>query len=74
MKDKQHHKQLMATLRSMKPEELAVRERDLKEELFGLVFKARSGQLEKTAEVRKTRRMIARIKTIANGTKERSQS
>ena len=74
MKDKQHHKETMTTLRSFKPEELVVREKDLREELFWLRFKARGGQLEKTSEIRKTRKTIARIRTIEKQTKERGRA
>lgn len=73
MKDKQHHKELMATLRTLKPEELSVRERDLREELFWLRFKAESGQLEKTSDLKKTRKMLARIQTIGKQGKERGR-
>ncbi len=65
MKDHKFHKEVMATLRSMKPEELLTKEREATEELFWLKFKLRSGQLEKSSEVKRTRRMLARIKTLA---------
>ena len=39
---------------------------ELKKEQFNLRFQAASGQLEKTAQVRKVRRDIARIKTALN--------
>lgn len=37
---------------------------DLRKEQFGQRFQAVSGQLEKTHEVRKVRRNIARVKTF----------
>lgn len=37
----------------------------LKREQFNLRFQAASGQLENTARVRKVRRDIARVKTVA---------
>lgn len=37
---------------------------DLRKEQFGLRFQAVSGQMEKTHEVRKVRRNIARVKTF----------
>ena len=74
MKDKQRHKELISTLRSLKPEELAVRERDLREELFLLRFKAQSGQLEKNSDIQRTRRMIARIRTIETQRKEKERA
>jgi large subunit ribosomal protein L29 len=74
MKDKQRHKELVSTLRGLKPEELAVRERDLREELFLLRFKAQSGQLEKNSDIRKTRKMIARIRTIETQRKEKERA
>ncbi len=37
---------------------------DLKEELFNLRFQHESGQLENTAKLKKTKRDIARVKTI----------
>lgn len=37
---------------------------DLRKEAFNLRFRAASGQLENTAQVRQVRRDIARIKTV----------
>lgn len=74
MKDKQRHKEMMSTLRSLKPEELAVRERDLREELFHLNFKAQSGQLERNSDIRRTRKTIARIRTIETQRKEKERA
>lgn len=62
--DKQRRKEELSTLRTLKPEELIARERDLKEELFFLRFKAQSGQLERNTDIRKARKAIARIRTV----------
>lgn len=64
MKDKQRRKEMMATLRTLTPEELNTRQQELQEELFFLRFKAQSGQLERNTDIRKTRRAIARIRTL----------
>lgn len=45
-------------------EELAKQIEDLSEELFRLKVKHSIGQLEQTANIRKTRRNVARIKTV----------
>jgi len=37
---------------------------DLRKEAFNMRFRAASGQLENTAQVRRVRRDIARIKTV----------
>ena len=51
-------------LREQSPEELAVKERELKESLFLLRLRHRTNQLESPARLAQTRRDIARIKTI----------
>jgi large subunit ribosomal protein L29 len=51
-------------LRESSDEELAVKERELKESLFVLRLRHRTNQLESPARLRATRRDIARIKTI----------
>jgi len=45
-------------------QELAVKERELKESLFMLRLRQRTNQLEGPAKMGQTRRDIARIKTI----------
>ena len=52
-------------LRSLTPDELEGKVRDLRQALFNQRLKKQTGQLEKTARVKQVRRDIARIKTIA---------
>ncbi|MGL4405799.1 MAG: 50S ribosomal protein L29 [Notoacmeibacter sp.] len=52
-------------VRAMTPDQMADKLGELKKAQFNLRFQKATGQLEKTAEVRKTRRTIAKIKTIA---------
>ena len=51
-------------LRDLSGDELAAKEKEFREEEFNLRFKHATGQLEKTARLRKLRRDIARVKTI----------
>jgi large subunit ribosomal protein L29 len=51
-------------LRENSGEELAVKERELKESLFVLRLRHGTNQLDSPARLRETRRDIARIKTI----------
>jgi large subunit ribosomal protein L29 len=51
-------------LREHSDEELAVKQRELKESLFVLRLRHGTNQLESPARLRATRRDIARIKTI----------
>lgn len=51
-------------LRDLSAEELAVKEKEFREEEFKLRFKHATGQLEKTDRLRKLRKDIARVKTI----------
>ncbi len=51
-------------LRDMTGEELEVKLRDLKEELFNLRFQNATAQLENPLRIRKVRRDIARVKTV----------
>jgi large subunit ribosomal protein L29 len=51
-------------LRDNTDEELAVKERELKESLFLLRLRHKTNQLESSARLIQTRRDIARIKTI----------
>ena len=46
------------------PEELRVRKRELKEEIFHLRVQQQSGQLEKPSQLRTLRREIARLETV----------
>jgi large subunit ribosomal protein L29 len=52
-------------VRAMSPDQMAEKLGELKKAQFNLRFQRATGQLEKTAEVRNTRRAIAKIKTIA---------
>jgi large subunit ribosomal protein L29 len=52
-------------VRAMTPDQMAEKLGELKKAQFNLRFQKATGQLEKTAEVRNTRRAIAKIKTIA---------
>ncbi len=45
-------------------DELAVKEKELSEALFNLKFQHATGQLDNTAQLKKTRKDIARVKTI----------
>jgi len=51
-------------LRENSDEELAMKERELKESLFLLRLRHKTNQLESSARLVQTRRDIARIKTI----------
>ena len=52
-------------IRAMTPDEMADKLGELKKAQFNLRFRRATGQIENTSEVRKVRRDIARIKTIA---------
>ena len=51
-------------LRDLSREELKEKELDLKQTLFNLKFQKATGQLGNTAMLKKTRRDIARVKTL----------
>jgi large subunit ribosomal protein L29 len=51
-------------LRDLTIDELVQREAELKRKLFNLRFQLASGELDNTAELKKTRRDIARVMTI----------
>lgn len=51
-------------IRNLSAEELVVKEKELKLELFNLKLQKTLGQLQDTAKIRTVRRDIARIKTI----------
>ncbi len=58
-------KDLLATaLRGKSEDQLKAELARLKKEQFNLRFQAATGQLEKTGEVKKVRRTIARVATI----------
>ncbi|HLZ37402.1 MAG TPA: 50S ribosomal protein L29 [Mycobacteriales bacterium] len=53
-----------ADLRALADDELGVRLRDAKEELFNLRFQAATGQLDNNRRLHTVRREIARIYTV----------
>jgi large subunit ribosomal protein L29 len=53
-----------AELRELTFDELVQREAELKRKLFNLRFQRVSGELDNTAELKKTRQDIARVKTV----------
>jgi large subunit ribosomal protein L29 len=53
-----------AEYRTRSSEELQQNLQELKEDLFGLKFQFATGQLDDTSVLKKTRKDIARIKTI----------
>jgi large subunit ribosomal protein L29 len=55
-----------AELRELSIQELLERERDSRKELFNLRFQMATGQLSNHTVIRKTKRDIARIKTVLN--------
>jgi large subunit ribosomal protein L29 len=50
--------------RDLSIEELIVKEKELSEALFNLKFQHATGQLDNTAQLKRTRKDIARVKTI----------
>jgi large subunit ribosomal protein L29 len=51
-------------IREMTKDELGVRKRELRNELFHLRIQQQSGQLEKPSQIRLIRREVARVDTI----------
>jgi large subunit ribosomal protein L29 len=62
----------MATFHEMTKEELQQKHRELREALFNLRFQHATGQLENTAQLKKTRRSIAGVLTALNETQKSS--
>jgi large subunit ribosomal protein L29 len=62
-------KDLRSKLREMSEEELAAKERDLREDHFKLKFQHGVGQLENTGRLNQVRKDIARVKTARNAKK-----
>lgn len=54
----------MKELRQLTAAELVEKEKQLKQELFNLRFQLGTGRIENPMQVRKTRRDIARVKTV----------
>lgn len=53
-------------LRGLGTKELRTKVKELREELFWLKFKNKSGQMDKAANIEKTRRDLARVLTVMN--------
>ena len=51
-------------LREMSPEDLRIKERETREEIFRLRLKLRTNQLDNPANFRKARKQLARILTL----------
>jgi large subunit ribosomal protein L29 len=58
-------------LRDKSADELATRERDLREQLFKLRFQRATGRMENPMKIREVKREIARIQTLVG---ERSRA
>lgn len=63
-----------AELREKGENDLMVRERDLREQLFKLRFQSSMGSSENPLKIRQVKREIARIQTILNEKKRNAQS
>ena len=57
-------KSLAGMIREMTDEQINARINELKQELFNLRFQAEVGKLEKTADLRKVKKEIARCYTV----------
>lgn len=55
-------------LRQLSPDELRARVSDLRQQIFEMKSKLNTGVLDSTAELGKTRRLIARCLTLAHET------
>ena len=51
-------------MRQMTPDELSEKAKQLTQELFNLRFQLGTGRLENPMQIRKTKRTIARVKTV----------
>ncbi|MBK9308091.1 MAG: 50S ribosomal protein L29 [Nitrospira sp.] len=60
-------------LRNMTADELADKEKQLVQELFNLRFQFGAGRLENPMQIRKTKRDIARVKTILQEGMDRAE-
>ena len=58
-------------LQQLEPSELVDKEKQLVQELFNLRFQFGSGRLENPMQIRKTKRDIARVKTVLQQVKAR---
>lgn len=71
MKEAKKNKEVVANLRTLSVSDLDEKSKNLEEEIFGLILKHRTGQLKTTSDIKATKRLLARVKTIA--TEKRSQ-
>jgi len=62
-------KEMRKKLKEMSDEELAAKERDLREDYFKLKFQHGVGQLENTGRLNQVRKDIARVLTAMNSRK-----
>lgn len=60
-------------LRNMTVDELAEKEKQLVQELFNLRFQFGTGRLENPMQIRKTKRDIARVKTVLHQGMDRTE-
>ncbi|MGQ0695758.1 MAG: 50S ribosomal protein L29 [Nitrospiraceae bacterium] len=60
-------------LRQLTRSELAEKEKQLVQELFNLRFQFGTGRLENPMQIRKTKRDIARIKTVLQQVKDQTE-
>lgn len=60
-------------LRGMTVDELAEKEKQLVQELFNLRFQFGTGRLENPMQIRKTKRDIARVKTVLQQVTDRTE-
>ncbi|MCD6306914.1 MAG: 50S ribosomal protein L29 [Deltaproteobacteria bacterium] len=61
-------------LRDLSMEELREKEREVKQELFNLRFQKATGQLSNTAIISKTKKDLARVKTVLREMSAQGQS
>ena len=57
-------KDYVQELNGLTTDQLQNREKELKEQLFNLLFQLATGQLENTASLKTVRKDIARVKTV----------
>ncbi|MBR4237002.1 50S ribosomal protein L29 [bacterium] len=53
-------------IRKLSNEDITKKIQDLKKQLFDLRFKQATGQLQNVADIKKTRKTIARLSTVLN--------
>jgi large subunit ribosomal protein L29 len=63
-----------AELREKGENDLAIRERELREQLFKLRFQSSMGSSENPLKIRQVRREIARIQTLLNEKKRNAET